>query len=74
MMPDLLPPERQRLKVLVARQRTGRLTAAEEGELRRLIGREWPQWAETLGVQDLGRLGLGMMGAWYLFDEGGSLR
>jgi hypothetical protein len=73
MMPDLLLAERHRLKVLVARQRTGRLTTGEEDELRQLIGREWPRWAATLDVQDLGRLGLGMMGAWYLLDEGGSL-
>lgn len=74
MMPDLLLPERQRLKVLVGLQRTGRLTAEQEREMRQLIGREWPQWAASLKVEDLGRLGLGMMGAWYLFDEGGSLR
>ena len=73
MMPDLLLPERQRLKVLVARKRTGRLTAAEESEMRGLIGREWPRWAASLKVEDLGLLGLGMMGAWHVFDEGGSL-
>lgn len=68
-MPDLTVPERKRLIVLVGRLRKGIILPAEELELRGLIGREYPDKAQSLDQELLGLLGLGMMGAWYLFRE-----
>jgi hypothetical protein len=61
--------ERTRLMVLVGRLRLGVIRPHEEQELRALIGREYPKEAVALDQERLGLLGLGMMGAWYLFRE-----
>jgi len=69
MQQRLAVPERTRLMVLVGRLRLGIIVPSEEQELRALIGREYPKEAATLDQERLGLLGLGMMGAWYLFQE-----
>lgn len=61
--------ERKKLIVLVARLRKGVILPPEELELRSLVGREFPTEAATLDQERLGLFGLGMMGAWYLFNE-----
>lgn len=69
MMADLVLAERRRLIVLVGRLRKGVILPAEEQELRALIGTEFPDKARVVDQEGLGNLGLGMMGAWYLFKE-----
>lgn len=61
--------ERTRVKVLIGFQRRGVLSEAEGRELRALIGREYPAEAQSLPLERLVLLGLGMMAAWHLFPE-----
>ena len=68
-MPLLDASERRRLKALVGRQRRGVMTAADETEFRDLIAKEFPADAQTLPLEGLVQVGLGMMAVWYLFPE-----